>query len=174
VTTMPRLYVLDTGALLSTWTRKNPDSDFVTIPAVLSELQNRPSQRRAETLISAGRLKEEVPESLHIAKVKEIARSTGDLHALSDNDIQLLALALSKKESGFTVVVVSSDMSLLNTASFIGLTVVDLGSRMSHQVTWGLRCPACGHTENRAGDELECPVCGTVMRRWAANKRRVA
>ncbi len=171
---MPRVYVLDTGALLSTWTWKNPDSDFVTVPAVLSELHNRPSQRRAETLISAGRLREEVPESLHVAKVKETAHSTGDLHSLSDNDIQLLALALSKKESGFTVVIVSSDMSLLNTASFMGLTVVDLGSRMSHQVTWGLRCPACGHAENRAGDELECPVCGTAMRRWAVKERRIA
>jgi len=170
---MQRVYVLDTGALLSTWTQKNPDVDFVTIPAVLSELRNRPSQTRAQTLISTGRLREETPAIAHTASVRKAASNIGDIASLSENDIELLALALSKKEAGYLVTVVSTDLSLLNTAHFLGFDLLDIASRLTHQIRWTMRCPACDHIEDQVRAGRDCPVCGTPMRRTAAQKKPI-
>ncbi len=169
---MQRVYLLDTGALLSTWTEQNPNVDFMTVPSVLEELHNRPSQTRAETLISTGRLREEAPTAALIAQVRKVAQRSGDATSLSENDVELLALALLKKQAGYAVTVVSTDLSLLNTASFMQIDVLDTASRFSHKITWVLKCPACGHT-SEAGAESECPVCGTKMRRSAIQKKRI-
>jgi UPF0271 protein len=167
-----KVYLLDTGALLSTWTEQNPDVDMVTVPSVLEELHNRPSLTRAETLISTGRLHEEAPAAAQIAEVRKVARGSGDAAVLSENDIELLALALSKKLGGYSVTVVSTDLSLLNTASFLHIDVLDIAARFSHQIRWVLKCPACGHT-SQAGSGTECPVCGTEMRRSPVHKKPI-
>lgn len=170
---MQRLHLLDTGALLSTWTQENPNVDIMTVPSILEELHNRPSQARAETLISIGRLRQEAPPAAQIAKVRKVANNIGDGASLSTNDIELLALAVSKKESGYSVTVVSTDLSLLNTASFLQLEVLDIASRFSRQIRWMLRCPACGHISKETGAGPECPVCGTNMRRSPLKKRPI-
>jgi rRNA maturation endonuclease Nob1 len=170
---MQRAYILDAGAFLSTWTQKNPDADLVTVPSILGELHNRPSESRAQTLISTGRLRQEAPAAVDLAEVRQVARDVGDVASLSDNDIELLALALSKKKAGYLVTVVSTDLSLLNTASFMHLDILDIASRLSHQIRWTLKCPACGHVEKGVGASPECPVCGTTMRRSPVQKRRI-
>jgi len=170
---MHKVYVVDTGALLSMWAQESQGADMITVPSVVEELQNRPSQTRTEMLISTGRLREEAPTVGYIAEVKKVAQKSGDFTSLSDTDIELLALALSKKEADYSVTIVSTDLSLLNTARFLKVDVLDTTSKFTHQIKWILKCPACGHTSGESSEGPECPVCGTTMRRHPVQRKSV-
>ncbi len=166
-------YILDAAALLSQWTLQNPEGSLLTTSSVLDELVNRPSQERAQRLISIGRLRIETPGPKHVKAVKRAAEHTGDLGVLSATDTELVALALQEKERNKRVTVVSRDLSVLNTAALLGIGILDPGKRMKHLVRWRLKCPACGHEEDFVAVHLECPVCGTEMKRKADDKQKV-
>ena len=166
------LYVLDAAALFSQWTLQNPDGSLLTTPSVLNELVNRPSQERAQHLISIERLKIETPDSKHVKAVKKAAEHTGDYSVLSTIDIELIALALQEKGRHREVAIVSTDLSVLNTAALLGIGIRDPHKRMKHLVRWRLRCPACNHEEDFVAVRMECPVCGTEMKRKAGDKRK--
>ena len=84
------MYFVDAGALLSTWTQKHPTFKFITTPEIVEELRNKPSQQRADNLISTGRLSTESASPSWIKKVKMQARHFGDIQTLSENDIELI------------------------------------------------------------------------------------
>lgn len=167
------VYILDAAALFSQWTLQNPEGSLLTTPSVLNELVNRPSQERAQRLISTDRLRIEAPGTKHLKAVKKAAEHTGDLDVLSPVDTELIALALQEKERNKKVTVVSTDLSVLNTAALLGISILDPGKRMKHLVRWRLRCPACGHEEDFVAVRMECPVCGTEMKRKAGDKRNI-
>ncbi len=169
-----KIYVVDTGALISYWERRHRELQLVTTQAVLDEVRNRSSQRRVETLMSLGRLSvEDVVDVSVVRTVTNAARQTGDLSVLSEADLYLLAVALSRHQTGHDVTLVSTDIAVLNTASFLGIKILDPTSKMRHHVIWKYQCPACGHQENSSPPTLECPVCGTTMRRRAKSRRSI-
>ncbi len=170
---MADVFMLDAGALLSTWTQRHPASLFITTPEIIAELHNRPSRMRAENLRTLGRLVEMEPDDQHVTRVKRMARESGDDAPLSTNDMGLLAVALAEHESGRRVAVVSTDLAVLNAARLLGLETVDLSGKMRHVIRWEFRCPACGHVERESPHNLECPVCGTGMIRKRRSQRRV-
>lgn len=165
-----RVYVLDTGAFLSNWTQKHPTASFITTERILDEIQNNPSKLRAENLISLGRLHVESVESKFYSKVSYAAAETGDAKVLSDTDVELLALSLSKHQLGISVALVSADFALLNTAKFLEIEIIDLTGKMKSAISWTLECPACNY---RGNEGPECPVCGTIMRRRARKKTKL-
>lgn len=146
---------------------------MITTPTILDELRNRPSKQRADMLLSTGRILEESPDSHLTTQIEEAARRTGDLNIMSDTDIQLLALALTREVAGDTVVVVSSDLAVLNTAEELGLAFLDPHKRMKNKIIWMRKCPACGHAERKISQVEECPICGTVMIRVPAKRKPV-
>ncbi len=171
---MSKIYVLDTGGLLTTWTDVHFGEEFITTRSIIDELHNRPSIMRAETLKSAGRLKEESVNANTLEIVLDAAKRIGDLKVLSESDIEIIALAFSKKELGYSVILVSTDLAVLNTASSLELKTHDPSGRMAHQIKWHLKCPGCGHTEQKVLSNLECPICGTTMRRKTASRKRIS
>ena len=170
---MKGVFVLDAAALLSNWTQRNPDLEFVTTQGILDELHNRPSRERAERLVLIGRMRIADSDPDSVRAVGLAASKLGDLQVLSDNDVSLLAIALSIQSAGRTVSVVSSDLSVLNTATVLGFGIIDLTTKMRHQITWVLRCPACGHNERQGSKESECPVCGTKLTRRHKKRKRI-
>jgi UPF0271 protein len=168
VPVVERIFVLDTGAFLSNWTQKYPNVKFITTEQVLDEIRNKPSKMRAENLISMGQLGVESVEAETISKVSHAASTTGDVRDLSENDIELIALALSKYGSDIPVTLVSSDFSVLNTANYLGIDIFDLTGKMKEAIKWTYKCPACNYRGNQG---LECPICGTMMRRRARKKK---
>ncbi|MGY5859607.1 MAG: hypothetical protein RTU63_09565 [Candidatus Thorarchaeota archaeon] len=169
---MSQTYVLDTGVLFSKWTTKIPEGMFVTTSSVLEEIRNRPSKVRAEMLMLLDRLQEDFPTPESIKAVRLAAAETGDRSVLSDVDIQIIALAHSKKSLDMEITLVSTDMAVLNTARHLELTVLDPSHRFKAKITWALRCPACKHKSRFRTTNLDCPVCGTVMRRYVHKKRK--
>ncbi len=169
---MSHTYVLDAGVLFSTWTTKVPQGTFVTTATVLEEVKNRPSQVRADILAILDRLHEDIASADSIAAVKGAATKTGDISVLSDVDIEIIALAHAKNSVGTDTTLVSTDLAVLNTARHLGIAILDPSGKFKHQIVWGLRCPACNHRSSSQVKDLECPVCGTKMKRFVQRKRK--
>ncbi len=171
MTILSNLYLLDAGVIFSTWTKGIQNGTFLTTPGVLQEVRNKPSQLRAEILLVLEKLQEETPESDSLKAVHLAAQKTGDDSVLSEVDVEILALAHTKKSQNLNPILVSSDMAILNTAQFMGISILDPTGKFRHEIIWSYKCPACNHTTNSMTKDLECPVCGTRMKRIVSKKR---
>ncbi len=170
---MPRIYILDTGVLVSTWTDKKLDSAFITTPNVIDEVRNRLSRFRAETLLLLEKMDERTPREEDVRRVESASTSAGDRLELSQNDIEIVALALMISGESSDVTLVSTDFAVLNTASHLGLKILDPNKKFGQEITWVMRCPACTFKSKAPTRETECPVCGTEMRRSPLKKHKI-
>jgi UPF0271 protein len=166
-------YVVDAGALFSPWKLDIKDALVATTNNILSEIRNRPSQSRAEIMILLDRMLTTDPTSEYIFRARDAATRSGDISVISENDIELVALALMLNDKGKAVVLVSTDFAVLNIASLMGLKILDPSKKFDQEIVWGMRCPACHYQEKTLRRETECPVCGTQMRRTPLKKRRL-
>ena len=169
---MSHIYVLDAGVLFSNWTSKIPEGTFVTTSSVLEEVRNRPSKIRAEVLTLLDRLQEDYPTPDSLKVARQAASKTGDKSVLSEVDIEVVALAYSRKSIEPKTTLVSTDLAVLNTARHLGISILDPSGRFKHEIIWSLKCPACNHKSSSKVKEMECPVCGTIMRRVVQQKRK--
>jgi UPF0271 protein len=169
---MSQVYVVDSGVLFSTWTMKAADATLVTTSGIMVEVRNRPSQLRAEILLTLDRMRVVDPEEKYIKQTAEVASLSGDSSALSTTDIELIALALMLKNQGTNVKLVSTDFAVLNTASHLELPFIDPSGKFGQEITWTLRCPACHYRSKTPTRDIECPVCGTPMRRTPLRKQK--
>ncbi|MFW9920633.1 MAG: hypothetical protein ACFFED_13600 [Candidatus Thorarchaeota archaeon] len=169
---MTKFFVLDAGVLFSDWVKKKPESTFATTIGILEELNNRPSLERAESLISVGRLIIESVDDSKIEQARKASEKTGDSTVLSKHDLELIGLALQRMDAGFDVVLVSTDLALLNTSKHLGLEILDPENRMQHAIQWMQKCPACGRISTDSS-EIECIVCGTKMKRKTKSRRQI-
>ena len=171
---MTKVYVLDTGALLSTWTQKQTDSVFLTTPQIIEELDNRPSLTRAQTLESTQLLQIKSVDESFISKIEDAAKVSGDKIDLSYADKTILALALSEQELDTKPILVSSDFAVLNTAIHLNIQILDITGKMSESRIWISYCPACNNTEKDPGLNLECSICGTKMIRRTQKRKKIS
>ena len=168
---MTWLFIVDAGVLFSTWIQRQQDATFLTPTSLLDEVRNRPSKQRIDMMRSIDRFYDEMPSQQAMTAVRAAAKGTGDLSELSENDIDLIALALDKKGAEPKSVLVSTDFAILNTAISLGIDIIDPSKRFRTHIRWVLKCPACGEVSSDTGKERECPVCGTEMKRTRAAKR---
>jgi UPF0271 protein len=115
-----------------------------------------------------------MPSASSVEKIKESSKTVGDVLFLSEADLQVLALALELKDSGFLPSIVTDDYSIQNVANQIG---VDFTSLMTFGIRfrlyWILYCPAC-HRKYPADYKLKtCKVCGTDLKRKPLSKKPV-
>ncbi len=169
---MSRVYVLDAGVLFTTWTTKMDNAVLLTTSSIMAEVRNKPSQLRAETLLTLDRLRVVNPESAYLERVSRTATQSGDSSVLSAADIELISLALMLRDEGDDVTLVSSDFSVLNTSSHLGIKYIDPSGKFGKKITWLLRCPACHYRSETPTRDSECPVCGTTMRRTPLRGRK--
>lgn len=158
-------YVVDAGVLFSPWKIDIKDSLLVTTSNIINEIRNKPSKSRAETMILLDRMLTTDPTSEYISRARDAAARSGDISVISQNDIELVALALMLNDEGKTVVLVSTDFAVLNVTSLTGLNILDPSKKFDQKIVWGMRCPACHYQEKTLRRETECPVCGTQMRK---------
>ncbi|TFG35012.1 hypothetical protein EU527_00770 [Candidatus Thorarchaeota archaeon] len=170
---LSQIYVVDTSVLFSTWMNRMKDGNFVTVTGVIEEIKNRPSRLRTEILLHLDKLKEEAPESLSLDIVRTTAKDSGDLKVLSETDIDLISLAHTKMTNGFSTTLVSSDLAVLNTARHVGISTLDPSGKFQHEIIWLLKCPACNRKSKSTVKTLDCPVCGTQMRRIVSSKKKI-
>ncbi|MBS3773166.1 MAG: DNA-binding protein [Candidatus Thermoplasmatota archaeon] len=149
--------VLDTSAILSgRW----QGGTVATVPGVIDEFEEGGHSYRMLQYAREAGLAVMLPPDEALERVRDAARRTGDLAALSGTDVEVLALAASRDDA----VMVTDDYAMQNVARELDVRyepVVQEGIR--EQFTWRYRCRSCGRWAD-AGSE-QCPVCGGPIRR---------
>jgi len=152
-----KVYVIDSSVI---FLRKAVYDNMVTIPEVVSEIIDENS--RLYFSVKSLRVESASEESMKV--VLETARSTGDIHKLSETDVKLLAKALDELKMGNDVVLVTDDYAIQNVAMKLGINFEGVIQRkISKGYKWVKVCRGCGRKVK--GDV--CPVCGSeaVIRR---------
>lgn len=107
-------------------------------------------------------------------RVKESAKTVGDVLFLSEVDLEVLALALELKASGQAPLIVTDDYSIQNVADQIGVefaSLVTFGIRFRQH--WIMYCPACFRKYPSDYKNENCQVCGTKLKRKPLKKTLV-
>ncbi|MDE1857719.1 MAG: NOB1 family endonuclease [Thaumarchaeota archaeon] len=111
---------------------------------------------------------EPTPDSVN--RVKTTAAKTGDLGALSQTDISLLALALDLKGSDGSASLISDDFAVRNVAQVLSIRLAPTSMKGGEwkNLSWKIYCRGCGKTYTNPKLTV-CPVCGTQLARKASN-----
>ncbi len=162
-----RIIVLDTSAFVAGFDPFSLSEEQVTVPKVEEEIRrNSIIKTRVEMALESGKLKVKAPSEEFANRIKTPANKAGDSFKLSEADMQLLALALELKESGYTPQIITDDYSIQNVATQIGVEFLALSTfGIKRLLEWVRYCPAC-HREYPADCKTkECQVCGTELKR---------
>jgi endoribonuclease Nob1 len=106
------------------------------------------------------------PES--VGKVRSTAIKTGDIGALSQTDMSLLALGLDLKNGEGGVNLVSDDFAVRNVAEVLSIPLAPTAMKGGEwkNITWKIYCRGCGKSYTNPKLTV-CPVCGTKLERKA-------
>lgn len=158
-----RVRVLDAAALILGFTETREER-LLTCREVLREVRyGGAAPFRAAAAAEAG-VEVREPGEKFLEVVEKTAREAGE-PGLSEADLKLLALALELREEGADVSVATSDYSVQNLASILGLRVEPILHRgISREVLWEAYCPSCGWS-GEGGVGAPCPRCGARLKR---------
>jgi UPF0271 protein len=159
--------VLDTSAFLVGFDPFSISEDQATVPKVKEEIKtNSMTWVRFKTAVENGKLKVKAPSEEFLNRVKASAITVGDSFFLSETDMQILALALELKATGYNPQIVTDDYSIQNVATQMGIEFAALATfGIRRLLEWVRYCPAC-HREYPADySSTKCTVCGTKLKR---------
>ncbi len=159
--------VLDTSAFLAGFDPFSVSIDQVTAPTVEDEIRtNSMSWVRFKAAVENGRLKVKAPSEDFWNRVKASAITVGDSFFLSETDLQLLALALELKASGYKPQILTDDYSIQNVATKMGIEFTSLATfGIRRLLEWVRYCPACHKSYPANYNSTTCTVCGTELKR---------
>src|SRR5262249_52427014 len=105
-----------------------------------------------------------------LSKVKSMASKTGDIGALSQTDISLLALALDLAHMEGGVNLVSDDFAVRNVAEILAIPLAQTTLKGGEwkSIAWKIYCRGCGRQYTNPKLTV-CPVCGTQLTRKATS-----
>ncbi|MGD0319049.1 MAG: nucleotide-binding protein [Nitrososphaerales archaeon] len=105
-----------------------------------------------------------------VNRVKTTAMKTGDIGALSQTDMSLLALALDLSQTEGGVSLVSDDFAVRNVANVLSIPLAQTSIKGGEwkNIAWKIYCRGCGK-EYTNPKLAVCPVCGTELARKASN-----
>ena len=105
-----------------------------------------------------------------VNRVKTTAMKTGDIGALSQTDMSLLALALDLSQTEGGVSLVSDDFAVRNVANVLSIPLAQTSIKGGawKNIAWKIYCRGCGK-EYTNPKLAVCPVCGTELARKASN-----
>lgn len=130
-----------------------PEGDLVTVPSVFDEIKGR---------LACMKLSAMLPSREAVNKVRAAAENTGDVHDLSETDVQLVALALDRG-----LVLVTDDYSMQNVAEELGVKWEGAAKKgIREKWKWHLVCRGCG----KSCESDTCEVCGSPARRRPMDK----
>jgi len=117
-----RAIVLDTSAFVAGFDPFSLNVEQVTVPKVEEEIKrNSMNKLRFETALENGRVKVKAPSREYVNQIRASSSKVGDSFKLSETDIELLALALELKATGYNPQIVSDDYSIQNVATLMGI-----------------------------------------------------
>jgi UPF0271 protein len=149
-------YVLDSSAFINAG--MVPDGELFSTPAVEAEIKDF----RSKMLFESRNIMTMTPERKFVSQVKTKAFDTGDLTALSEQDISVLALAIQ-----LDATILTDDYDIQNLAE-------EMGVRYSSVSVPGIkkifkRMPYCDRCRRYRSGEV-CQRCGSRLRMKISGK----
>jgi len=169
---MGKAIILDTSALIMGYEAAEVEAEHYTVPSVREEMQRDDIRKlRLDSAIDAGRITVTSPDPKYRAETEQIIREMGEADALSEADVELLALGAQLKGEGWETTLISDDYSVQNVASELGLGFKGLATQgIKRQFKWVTYCPGCRRTFEEPQDEGTCLICGTRLKRRPSRK----
>lgn len=157
-------YVLDSTAFYAGIPYQGSGRYYTTY-LVLEEVKHHIGSSFIQTRVM---VTEPSPASMN--RVKTTAAKTGDMGALSQTDISLLALALDLKEGDGGANLISDDFAVRNVAEVLSIPLAPTSMKGGEwkNMTWKIYCRGCGKTYTNPKLTV-CPVCGTQLVRKSSN-----
>jgi len=156
----PKIYVLDTSAVIAGFVPGLAGVNQVTIQEVLEEARDLCSKLELETAVITGGVRVLEPSAKALEEVERKATHTGDV--VSATDAKLLALAIDLKRAGEEPEVVTDDYAIQNLASLFNLPYRSIAVPGIKEIwRWEMVCQACG--KKYPPPLLECDACGSKL-----------
>lgn len=156
-------YVVDANVLL-TGLIDFSKGRFVTSNLIVDEIKSGELVKgRIELAIKQGLIRVTRPTASSIDKVKNIARETGDLHKLSQADIEIIAIALDIISQNPTII--TDDYSVQNVSSRLGIPYRGLFREIRTQILWTYYCSICAKDYGSSPSVKYCNDCGNELNR---------
>ena len=170
-----KVIVLDTSAFIAGFDPLTVPEKQYTVPEVNKELiAGSMTWMRFNAAVESGKLTIKTPKGSFFQEIKEASKKAGDMRYLSEADLQVLALALELKGSGYSPVIVTDDYSIQNVANKIGVEFTSLMTfGIKFRFKWILYCPACYRKYPPDYKSKDCEVCGTELKRKPKKKTRL-
>lgn len=148
------MYVLDSSAFINEF---HVNEATASIPGVREELEDE-SAYRFDAQEGAG-MRIHIPDPESIERIRRAARDRGDLDALSDTDVRLLAAAFELEAT-----LVTDDYAVQNVATMLEIPIQSVEQDgIEEERDWRFMCEGCGREFD---EQLErCPVCGSDLTR---------
>lgn len=162
-----RAIVLDTSAFVAGFDPFSLNEKQMTVPKVEEEIKrNSMNKLRFETALENGRVKVRAPTQEFVNQIITASSKVGDSFKLSETDIELLALALELKATGYNPQIITDDYSIQNVAKQLGIEFLALATfGIKRLLEWIRYCPACYREYPSNSSAKECKVCGTALKR---------
>ena len=154
--------VLDATAFYAGIPFSSQDSYYVTM-SVYEEIKHIKKNHDAlEILLGSRRLIIQEPNNEYEKKVRDVAKKTGDLNSLSNEDISSIALSLELDTE-----LISDDYAVSNVAKQTGIIIKPLMTKGIETIgKWIHYCSPCGISS----DKSICPNCGNKLRKKLIKK----
>ncbi len=167
-----RTVVLDTSAFIAGFDPFSSKRYNVTVPNVKEEIKRDSILLlRFEVAIETGKIEVKTPFEKYKIKVENVANKMGDLHLLSETDLDVLAVALELEIEGFKPQIVTDDYSIQNVASKMKIEFIPLTTGGIHKIfEWIRYCPACYKNFASNYKLVSCSICGTKLKRKPKRK----
>jgi len=143
--------VLDAAALLNS--NFFAYENAIISPSVATEIRSR--SEILEALISAGKIRIVEPSTDARERVKRTAERIGEINALSDADIDALALALQEN-----AILVTDDFHVQNVAEELKIKYEGVTGKIKEKRKYVLKCINCGRKYSPMYKGKRCKVCG--------------
>ncbi|HMF32987.1 MAG TPA: hypothetical protein VKK79_16305 [Candidatus Lokiarchaeia archaeon] len=169
-----RFFVLDASALMAGPLEATEGVKFATTPGIIEEIHDPTISVRITGWKDAKILHPMEPTPNFVKQVKEAAIKTGDLRVLSENDLNLVSLALELGQTweDADVTLVCGDFAMQNTARALNIKIDTVSKGIKKTIQWQWYCPACGKRDFRDPTIRECDVCGTPLKRRDAQRQQ--
>ena len=169
--TQNKIYVLDASAIIGGFYSKKT-MNFTTSD-VTSEIKDLKSKIMLQSAIEDGYIEIKDPDPEGVGKLDKVLRESGDILRLSDVDKNIVALAVTLKNNGFSPTLVTDDYSMQNVLKIIGMPYRSvLTEGIKEVVGWVKICKGCKKKYPPEYQFDECEICGTRVIRKRVKKNQ--
>jgi rRNA maturation endonuclease Nob1 len=159
--------IVDSTAIIHQFILENElkENDRLLVPELLEDEMKSSESRSVLTVLEAeGKIIKTPPSSESIKRIMKIAEETGDISALSEIDLHVLALAQDFPGS----VIYSDDNAVQNVCKRLNMKFNSIQFKIKHQREYFWKCTVCGSKFTYKLDD--CADCGSPTKRYFRKK----